>query len=99
MLWDENRQNKDMLLFYQTLIRLRHEYPVLTKGTVTEQFALDEKGVIGIKRQMDGQSIWLLFNGRNKTAEVPERKGLKNLLDGQCFSGSLGDYEAAVLVE
>lgn len=99
MLWDESRQNKEMLHHYQTLIRLRHEFPVLIKGTVEDQFADDKTGLVGIKRQMDGQSIWLLFHGRDKTAELPELKGLKNLLDGQSFSGSLGDYEAAVLSE
>ena len=30
MLWDENRRNKEMLGYYQTLLKIRHEHPVLT---------------------------------------------------------------------
>lgn len=99
MLWDEKRQNQEMLHHYRTLIRIRHEYPVLTEGMVTEQYADDAAGLIAVRRQMNGQSVWLLIHGRGGTAELPERKGLKNLLDGRPFSGSLGDYETAVLTE
>lgn len=99
MLWEEERRNQEMLHHYRTLIRVRHEYPVLTEGRITEQYADDAAGLIGMKRQMNGQSVWLLFHGRSGTVELSGQKGLQNLLDGQQFSGSLGDYEAAVLLE
>lgn len=99
MLWDEKRQNQEMLHYYRTLARIRHEYPVLTEGKVAEQYADDAAGMVVMNRQMNGQSVWLLFHGRSGTVELPGQKGLRNLLDGQQFSGSLGDYEAAVLLE
>lgn len=99
MLWDENRQDREMLAYYRALIKIRHEYPALTEGTITKQYVEDETGLICVKRQMNGQSILILFHGRKGTVELPEWKGMKNLVDGQRFSGSLGGYETAVLVD
>ena len=99
MLWDEGRQNREMLHYYRALIKIRHTYPVLTEGTITKQYVEDETGLICMKRQTNGQSILLLFHGRKGTVELPEWKGMKNLVDGQRFSGSLGDYETAVFVD
>lgn len=97
MLWDEGRQNKEMLHYYQTLIRIRHEYPVLTEGELAWQYAKDDAGIIYMERRLDGRSILLVFHTRRGRVELPKLAGMKNLIDGQSFAGSLGDYEAAVL--
>ncbi|MDE6280530.1 MAG: alpha-glycosidase, partial [Oscillospiraceae bacterium] len=99
MLWDEGRQNREMLDYYQTLIRIRHEYAVLTQGELTAQHADDEPGLITMERRLGDQRLTVRFHTRAGTAELPELKGRKNLVDGQRFSGRLGDYEAAVLAE
>ena len=99
MLWDENRQNKELLSYYQTLIRIRHNYPELTEGIIQEQYTEDEKGLIYIKRQLGDKYITLVFHTQKGTINLPELKGLQNLVTEQKFLGSLGDYEAAVLVE
>lgn len=98
MLWDESRQNKEILKFYKILIRIRHEYSVLTEGAIVKQYAEDEKGVIYTERCLNDQSIILVFHIREGSVELPELKGRSNLVDGQKFSGSIGDYETVVLV-
>ena len=98
MLWDESRQNKEILKFYKTLIRIRHEYPVLTEGTLVKQYADDSTGIIYMERYLNGRSMIVVFHTQEGAATLPELKGRKNLVDGQIFSGNLGDYEAAVLV-
>ena len=98
MLWDESRQNKEILKFYKTLIRIRHEYPVLTEGTLVKQYADDSTGIIYMERYLNGRNMIVVFHTQEGAATLPELKGRKNLVDGQIFSGNLGDYEAAVLV-
>lgn len=99
MLWDEGRQDRDMLDYYQTLIRIRHEYAVLTQGELAAQHADDETGLITMERRLGDRRLTVLFHTKAGTIELPELKGRKNLVDGQRFSGRLGDYEAAVLEE
>ena len=98
MLWEESRQNKEILKFYKTLIRIRHEYPVLTEGTLVKQYAEDSTGIIYMERCLNGRSMIVVFHTKEGNVELPELKGRRNLVDGQIFSGSLGDYETAVLV-
>ena len=99
MLWDENRRDKEMFRYYQTLIGIRHEYPVLTEGRLTEQYTEDKEGIIYMKRSMKGQSVILLFHAQEGEVLLPKLQGWRNLVSGGTFSGRLGDYEAAVLVE
>ena len=98
MLWDESRQNKEILKFYKNLIRIRHEYPVLTEGRPVKQYTEDSTGIIYMERCLNDQSMIVVFHTQEGTATLPELKGRKNLVDGQIFSGNLGDYETAVLV-
>lgn len=99
MVWDENRQDKEMFRYYQTLIGIRRGYPVLTQGRIKEQYAKEDCGLIVTKRSLDGQEIILLFHAKEGSVELPEFMGWKNLISGQPFSGGLGDYEAAVLAD
>ena len=98
MLWDESRQNKEILKFYKNLIRIRHEYPVLTEGRPVKQYTEDSTGIIYMERYLNGRSMIVVFHTQEGTVELPELKGRRNLVDGQNFSGNLGDYETAVLV-
>ena len=91
MLWDENRQDKDMFRYYQRLIEIRKQNPVLTEGDAQRSTADDENGVVSIKRG----DLTLLFHGRSGTAQVSA--GGVDLLTGEPFDGTLGSYQAAVL--
>lgn len=91
MLWDEDRQDKDVLAHYQRLIQIRKDYPCLTEGDADEQTADDEKGLVIIRR---GKLV-LLFHGRDGEITV-DRTGT-DLITGLPFDGKLGSYQAAVL--
>jgi len=91
MLWDENRQDKDMFRYYQRLIEIRKQNPVLTEGDAQRSTADDENGVVSIKRG----DLTLLFHGRSGTAQVSA--GGVDLLTGEPFDGTLGSYQAAVI--
>lgn len=97
MLWDENRQNKEMLHYYKNLIRIRHGYPVLTEGRLVKQYTDDSTGIIYMERCLNGQRMIVVFHAQGGNVELPELKGRRNLVTGQGFSGILGNYETAVL--
>ncbi len=99
MLWDERRQDKELFRYYQTLIQVRHAYPALTEGETVRQHADDDKGIICMERTWKGQYIVLIFHTQEGHVELQAPKGMKNLVSGREFTGSLGDYETAVLVK
>ena len=86
-----------MFCYYQRLLQIRHQYPALTEGTIVKQYVKDEIGLISIERIWEKQTIQLIFHAQKGSVELPEQKGIKNLINNQDFTGSLGDYEVAVL--
>ena len=70
----------------------------MTKGRLTAQNADDDRGILYLERELNGRRMVLLFHVRKGKAEFPELEGWKNLISGEEFSGSLDDYEAAVLI-
>ena len=98
MLWEESRRNGALFLYYQTLIRLRHQHPALTEGKLVETYTDDETGLIRMERELEDRRMTILFHTRAGSAALPELHGRENLVTGIPFSGFLGDYEAAVLM-
>lgn len=99
MLWDEDRQNLECLEYYRRLIRIRHDFPGLTKGKLVKEEADDDKGILYMERRWEGGSLIVIFHVRKGEAALPGLEGRQNLITGQGFSGTLGDYEAAVLAD
>lgn len=98
MLWEEGRQEKDCLAYYRRLIRIRHEYPVLTKGILAVQYADDNRGTLYLERKLEEQYMILIFHVRKGNVELPGLEGWRNLITEEKFTGRLGGYETAVLV-
>ena len=99
MLWEEDRQNRECLAYYRRLIRIRHDFPGLTKGKMVKEYADDHKGVLYMERNWQGQSLVLIFYFRKGNVSLPGLRGRRNLITGGDFSGLLGDYEAALLAD
>ena len=99
MLWEESRQNRECLEYYRRLIRIRHDYPGLTKGKLVKEYADDGRGILYMERGWEGGSLILIFHVREEEIVLPGLEGRQNLVTGQGFSGTLGDYEAAVLAD
>jgi glycosidase len=98
MLWDENRQDADMLRWYKNLLRLRREVPAITRGETIREEAWDDQGLIRITRRLEGQEVTLLFHGKTGTVRLPELAGKENALTGTAFDGFLTGIAAAVLL-
>ena len=97
MLWDESRQDKDMLSWYRRLLQLRKTLPAITEGQTVSQQALDEAGLIRITRHLKGQEITLVFCAKETTAQLPDLAGKTDLLSGKVFDGNIAGITALVL--
>ena len=84
--------------YYQALIQLRHQYPVLTEGELVEAYAQDETGLIRMERALGDQRMTILFHTQKGTVALPGLRGRENLVTRAPFPGRLGGYEAAVLM-
>lgn len=93
MLWDEEKQDLNLLGYYQKLIWLRKQYPELTEGDPCEQVADDEQGLVFIRRK----ELLLVFHSRMGDAGIMQYRGALELLSGKPFGGTVGPYEVVVL--
>ena len=98
MLWEEARQDKDMLSWYRRLLRLRREFPGILDGQVVQERAWDEDGLIYITRRLNGQDITLLFHAKEGNVQIPELAGKQELLSETLFTGTVNGITAMVLV-
>lgn len=99
MLWDAARQDRDLLSWYQKLIRLRRQEPLLTEGELADQYAEDGKGLLVMERRLGKRRAVLAFHTAEGSLSLPELRGKLDRISETEFSGSLGAYEVAVLVE
>ncbi len=97
MLWDENRQDREMLSWYRRLLQLRKAIPAITEGTTLHQEARDEDGLIRITKALDGREVTLLFCSKEGSVSLPDLAGKTDLLTGAPFTGTLTGITAMVL--
>ena len=97
MLWDEARQDRDMLRHYRRLLQLRREMPILTHGQLTRQAADDALGLIRMERQLEGQTVTLLFRAGEGSICLPELAGRRDAITGEVFNGMIEGCRALVL--
>ena len=93
MLWEDARQDKDMLSYYKRLIAVRKSNPCLTEGDAEQMTADDDSGLVTIRRG----DLVVLFHGQEGDILLPRYAGKSELISGGLFDGTLGAYEAAVL--
>ena len=97
MLWDERRQDRELLQWYHSLIRVRHENRAITEGKLIRQEARDEDGIIILTRLWEERKVTLVFHCGEGSVALPEFVGKTDLLTGQSFRGTLQGYSAVVL--
>ena len=94
MLWDESRQDRQMLAYYRKLIAIRKAHPCLMELDVYEMEVDDAMGLVTIRRG----DLVVLFNGKDGNIELSQYAGKQELVCDACFDGCLAPYQAAVIV-
>lgn len=99
MLWDEARQDQNMLRWYRRLLQLRREMPQLLWEKCATEEARDEEGLILRKYRIDGRDVTLLFHAKEGSVCMPELSGKLDLLENRVFDGTLSGIAALVLID
>lgn len=98
MLWDPKRQDTGMFAWYQSLIRVRKQYPELL-GSGVKEITDDEKSLMIRKAEDNGRTILLVFHCGSGEIAMKEYAGHTECITGTAFSGTLGSWEAAVFAD
>jgi glycosidase len=72
MVWDEDRQDMDLLMFFRRLIAIRKENPELIKGDLKMEVAKD--GLVAFSRRSKDERILAVFNNSDQKKKL--RKGI-----------------------
>jgi glycosidase len=62
MLWDPARQNAETLAWYKTLLAVRRECPVITRGRTVQTQVDDAAGWMALTKELDGKRVTLVFH-------------------------------------
>ncbi len=62
MVWEENKQDKELLGWYKKMIALRKSLPPLMFGGYVSNFCDESKGIYGFVRDFNGEKVYALFN-------------------------------------
>lgn len=88
MIWDEEKQNKDMLEYYKKLIKIRKEHRALQHGDFKTIHTNDEKNTYGFNKEYNGESLDVFINNSYEceSIEVPsEGKIVDDILNDREF--------------
>lgn len=95
MVWDDDKQDKELLNYYKTLIKLRRQYTCLRTGTLKEVLCDDICNVLAYMKSDDKDSLVIIIN--NSDSEYDIKDILKkytadhccvlDLITGSIFSG------------
>lgn len=92
MYWHEEYQDTEFFDWYKKLIHIRKENPNILLDDISYQ-ALDDIGILILEKE----DYILIFNTKDKKQTLNQYKGLKELLFGKTFDGSIDEYSCAVL--
>ncbi|WMJ86224.1 alpha amylase N-terminal ig-like domain-containing protein [Anaerocolumna sp. MB42-C2] len=94
MIWEKEEQKKELLQWYQWLIRIRKEYNCIRFGDYRTVICEEEKNIYGFVRFLEDEELYVIFHnsGNSTTTELPVLgKGqYVSLTDGEeYFAGNI----------
>lgn len=94
MVWEPERQNRDMLELYRKCVCWRKQYAPLAKGKFRKLYAGEEQAVYGFARELEDEAVWAFFhNAAGETTvrvEAPKGACFVDLATGQTVRESQG---------
>lgn len=98
MLWDPKRQDAGMFAWYQSLIRVRKQYPQIL-GSGVKEYTDENKSLLIRSTEVNGHKILLVFHCGSGEISVEGYAGHIECITRSVFSGTLGSWEAAVFAD
>lgn len=88
MLWDENRQDRELLAFYQKLLSIRKRYPVIGEGEASWLCGEEESSLLSWCFSAEGEKdVTVLLNSGSTSVCRKDCEGSMDLLSGERFDG------------
>lgn len=75
MIWDEKKQNIELLRFYKNIINIRKNNKVFIYGDFEEVYC--KNNIIAFKRVLDNEEVLCIFNNSYESVLVNIKLGLK----------------------
>ena len=97
MLWDEKRQDKDILDWYKKLITIRKEHSCLIDGNINYIEVDNENDLIVMRAYNDTDELYIIIHNGEGITPVKSLTGKTNLITNQKFNGNVGPYEIIIL--
>lgn len=98
MLWDESRQNAEILSYYKRLLQLRHRYGFLTACRPTEVHTQNESGLLARRIICENQEALMIFHCKDGEVSLPELQGRMDRISDTVSDGILKPYQAALFI-
>lgn len=102
MIWDEEKQNRDLLQLHKDLIQIRKQHPALQTGAFRTLIRDPLTNLYGYVRENEKESIVVLLNNSPfaQTVSLPDGGKGTDLLTGKKQKGNvkLTAYEAKVIL-
>ena len=99
MIWDEDKQNKELLSLYKKMIEIRNGYPALQKGSFRILFTDDKQKFLVFEREYQGQRVISIINNSNEpySLEIPFEEWditlVKDVLNGGLYIDEIDQLE------
>ncbi|QKS72297.1 alpha-glycosidase [Paenalkalicoccus suaedae] len=92
MVWEKDRQDKDMFAFYKKLIQLRKDYRALRDGSFTFLKAEKDAKYVAFEREDDANHFVVVMNSDEKKTKVklPAEGSFVDMLTGKSYKASRG---------
>jgi glycosidase len=92
MIWDEAKQDREMLAFYRDAIGLRRRYRCLRRGDFETVYCRDDVCVYGFRRSDEAGSLDVYLNAGNEPHEIRFSGSVDacDLLSGRIYSSAEG---------
>lgn len=97
MLWDEERQDRELLGFYRKLLAVRRQNPVIGEGEVCWLNEPEESTLLSwCFCGEGGRKVTVLLNNGDKAIRRNELAGRTELLSGMAFDGIIQAYSVYI---
>lgn len=100
MLWEEKRQDRELLAFYQKLLSIRKRYPVIGEGETRWLKGEEESSLLAWCYCPEGQeNVTVLLNSGSTPVCRRDCEGRMDILSGKHFDGTAEAYSVYVLMQ
>ena len=97
MLWDEERQDKELLAFYRKLLAVRKLYPIIGEGEVCWLNEPEESALLSWCFCEEGKrKVTVLLNSGERTIYRDDLSGKTELLSDKAFDGIIRAYSVYI---